>query len=73
MAIMRPETVVLSALLGDLPDAPASQQQTIGGSLLRALGLVERETEDFAASLDAGLTETFADFDARITRKQVTP
>jgi hypothetical protein len=67
MAIMRPETVVLSALLSDLPDVPAAQQQAVGSSLLRALGLVKRETDtDFTASLDGGFTESLADFDARL-------
>lgn len=63
----RVETVV-SELFPALPVIPAE----VGGPLLRALGLVDREpvdeqhAADYAASLEAKLTESYADYDARL-------
>jgi hypothetical protein len=68
MAAMTTETVILSSFLGDLPDAPAAQQQAVGGALLRALGLVPRDA-DFADTTAHGYVEDLDAFAARIVTR----
>jgi hypothetical protein len=63
MTLLRPETVILSNSLCDLPDAPAEVQQQIGAGLVRALHLVDLDYED---SLAAGYVESLDAFAARI-------
>jgi hypothetical protein len=64
--VTRVETVV-SELLTALPVIPAE----VGGPLLRALGLVDREpvdeqhAADFAATVAAGYVESYADYELR--------
>lgn len=56
----RTETV-MSVLLSDPPAV------LVAPALLRGLGLVARDP-DFQASVDAHLTESLAEFDARLRR-----
>lgn len=57
----RSETQVLSALLCD----PAAAE-IVAPSLLRGLGLVPTDREDFEASVAAGYVETDAEFGVRM-------
>jgi hypothetical protein len=72
-----PQAAIVSALLCDLPAAPAPIREATGAQLLRALDLVEIEraaqtTTAYTATADAGHVESLDDWTRRVLGPETT-
>lgn len=65
-------TTVARNPLADLPAMPDTAPPVLAPGLLAALGVTPRPKSDFQQSMDAGFTETFEDYCARISRKEAS-